>query len=72
MTAGIRLNDLVGREFMVGEARLKGVRLCEPCAHLSGFLGDAIMQHIVHKAGLRAQILADGDINVSDPVVPAL
>ena len=38
VTQGIKLNDLVGAEFSIGEVRLKGIRLCEPCAHLSSIL----------------------------------
>ena len=34
LTRGVRLNDLVGHEFQVGEVRMHGLRLCEPCTHL--------------------------------------
>ena len=70
VTSGIDLNQLEGKEFTVGAIRLKGIRLCEPCAYLSGLLGPEVMQHMVNKAGLRAQILIDGKIQVSDKVNP--
>lgn len=68
VTSGIRLNDLVGKEFSVGEARLYGVRLCEPCGYLAGLLGERIMDHMVHKAGLRAVIRRSGRVVVGDGV----
>jgi len=69
VTEGIHLNDLVGKSFNIGSVKLKGTRLCEPCTHLSAVLGTEIMQHMVHKAGLRAQIIVGGTINISDEVI---
>src|SRR5437660_113154 len=34
LTRGVALNDLVGKEFTVGEVLLRGIRLCHPCDHL--------------------------------------
>ena len=68
VTEDVRLNDLVGKSFSIGGVKLKGTRLCEPCTHLSAVLGPEIMQHMVHKAGLRAQIIESGRIKVSDEV----
>ncbi len=68
VTRGIRLNDLVGKEFSIGDVKFKGIRLCEPCAYLSDFLGPEFMNLMVHKAGLRAQILVNGSIEASDSI----
>ncbi len=68
VTEGIRLNDLVGKEFYIGKVKLKGIRLCEPCAYLAGILGMEIMEHMVHKSGLRAEILEDGFVGLSEDV----
>ncbi len=68
VTQGVRLNDLVDREFYVGSVKLRGIRLCEPCAHLSEQLGPEIMQHMIHKCGLRAQILSNGEIQIGDNI----
>jgi len=62
VTQNIRLNELVGKQFSIGDTVLFGARLCEPCAYLSGLLGDEIMQHMVHKSGLRAIIQQGGII----------
>jgi hypothetical protein len=60
VTTGIRLNPLVGSKLSLGEVQLTVVRLCEPCAYLSDILGEEIMQHMVHKAGIRAVITKSG------------
>lgn len=69
VTEGIRLNELEGKEFIIGEVQLKGIRLCEPCGHLSKQLDAQIMKHMVHKAGLRAQILRGGRLVVGSPIM---
>jgi MOSC domain-containing protein YiiM len=69
VTRGVALNHLVGREFKVGEVRLKGMRLCEPCGHLEKLTRPGVMKGLVHRGGLRAQILDGGPIRVGDPVV---
>jgi MOSC domain-containing protein YiiM len=66
---GLDLNDLVGREFLIGDVRCVGVRLAEPCAYLQGLLGKPILPALVHRAGLRADILTDGVIAIGDAIV---
>ena len=68
VTRGVALNHLVGREFRVGSVRLKGVRLCEPCKHLEGMTRPGVLKGLLHRGGLRAQILDGGDLRVGDPV----
>ena len=70
VTRGVALNHLVGREFRVGDVRLRGIRLCEPCAHLEGLTRKGVLGGLVHRGGLRAQILTDGAIRVGDLIVP--
>jgi MOSC domain-containing protein YiiM len=67
-TVGVPLNHLVGREFRVGAVRLRGTRLCEPCKHLDGLTQAGAMAALVHRGGLRAQILNDGLIRVGDTI----
>ena len=66
VTRDVPLNDLVGREFRVGEVLLRGIRLCEPCAHLAQLTGQKVVPGLVHSGGLRAQILTNGTIHVGD------
>ena len=68
VTRGVRLNDLVDREFRVGGAILKGIRLCEPCSHLESLTGKAVLSTLVHRGGLRAQVIEEGLIRACDSV----
>jgi MOSC domain-containing protein YiiM len=68
-TRGIRLNELVGRRFRIGDVVCEGTRLCEPCQYLTDLLGKPVLTHLVHRAGLRARILIGGEIAVGSEVV---
>lgn len=70
VTQGVALNHLVGAEFSVGEVRVRGVRLNEPCNHLAGLTTDKVKQGLVHRGGLRADILTEGVIRPGDEVRP--
>jgi len=65
-TRGVRLNDLVGKKFKVGEVECFGVELCEPCEHLQSLTRPGIIKDFVHRAGINADILTDGVIRVGD------
>jgi MOSC domain-containing protein YiiM len=65
---GVRLNDLVGKRFRVGDVECVGVELCEPCLHLQELTRPGIIKDLVHRGGLNADILNDGRISVGDPV----
>jgi MOSC domain-containing protein YiiM len=71
VTRGVALNHLVGREFKVGGVSLRGIRLCEPCAHLEKLTRPGIISGLAHRGGLRAQVLTEGTIRVGDPVSEA-
>ncbi|HEU4390897.1 MAG TPA: MOSC domain-containing protein [Blastocatellia bacterium] len=68
VTAGVALNHLVGKDFSVGEVLLHGIRLCEPCQHLAELTSQETSRALVHRGGLRAQILSEGFIRVGDEV----
>jgi len=68
LTRGVRLNDLVGKEFRVGGVRLRGVRLCDPCNYLEGKTQPGVLAGLVNRGGLRADILREGMIRVGDIV----
>jgi len=71
LTRGIDLNALVGREFTVGSVRCRGVELCEPCAHLQSVTQDGVLTGLVHRVGLRADVLNDGHVAVGEAVTSA-
>ena len=68
VTRGVALNHLVGKEFWIGEVRIRGIRLCEPCDHLQQVTGKQLIKGLRHRGGLRAQILTQGTIRVGDSV----
>jgi MOSC domain-containing protein YiiM len=73
VTRGIDLNALVGERFRVGNVECLGQRLCEPCAHLERLTAAAdkpgTLCALIHKGGLRADVLSDGEISVGDEIV---
>ena len=68
VTRDVPLNHLVGREFQIGEVKIRGLRLCEPCSHLETLAGRPLIKGLRHRGGLRAQILNQGVIRVGDAV----
>lgn len=77
VTRGVRLNDLLGKEFTVGSVRLRGVELCEPCLGFgealasTGLAPSQVVKHFVNKGGLRADVLSSGEISVGATVAGA-
>jgi len=69
VTRGIALNALVGRRFRVGEVECRAERLAEPCSHLEQLTRPGVLRGLVHRAGIRADVLSDGEIGPGDPVV---
>ena len=66
---GVALNHMVGRDFSVGGARLRGHELCEPFGDLARMTGKpTILAGLVHRGGLRAETLAGGVIRVGDGI----
>lgn len=68
VTRGIDLNGLVGREFDIGTVRAFGQRLCEPCVHLQRLTHPGVVAGLVHRGGLRADILSGGEIRAGDRI----
>jgi len=68
VTKDVALNHLADKEFQVGEVTLMGKRLCEPCDHLASTTQKGVLPGLVHRGGLRAQILSKGIIRVGDTI----
>src|SRR2546430_7268100 len=68
VTRNVPLNHLVGKEFWIGEVKARGLRLCEPCSHLQKLSHEKVLPGMVHRGGLRAQILTEGLIRVGESV----
>ena len=67
---GTDLNALVGREFTLGEVHCRGRRLCEPCAHLDRLNDGGVLRPLVHRGGLRADIVSGGRVRIGDRLTP--
>jgi hypothetical protein len=65
---GIALDDLIGRRFRVGSVECYGQRRCEPCSHLERLTRPGVLRGLVHRGGLRADVLSDGEIRTGDSV----
>ena len=68
LTTGIRLNDLVDKRFRVGGVEAVGIEWCEPCNHIQSLTYPGVLKGMVHRAGLRADIVQAGTISVGDEV----
>ena len=69
VTKGIELNDLVGKELLINQTKVKGVDLCRPCKSLQQNLGqDNIIKEFLRKGGLRCEILVSGNIKIGDEI----
>jgi len=67
VTEGIRLNPLIGKEFFVGNVKLKAHDLCRPCKYLENKLKQGnLIKDLMRKSGLRCEILVNGKISIGD------
>jgi MOSC domain-containing protein YiiM len=71
VTVGVPVQHLIGREFRIGDVLLRGVKLSEPCAYLEQLLGlPGVREAFVHRGGIQAEVLTDGQLHVGDRVAP--
>jgi MOSC domain-containing protein YiiM len=68
VTRGIRLNALVGHRFMIGGVPCYAARLAEPCAHLERLTTRGVLRGLVHRGGIRVDVLGDGELRVGDEI----
>ncbi len=69
---GMRVNDLIGKRFQIGDVECLGVEICEPCRHLQQMTRPGIIKDLIHRGGLRADILSGGTISVGDRLLEEL
>jgi MOSC domain-containing protein YiiM len=68
VTRGISLNALVGHRFTIGAVSCYGARLAEPCAHLERLTTRGVLRGLVHRGGIRVDVLCDGELQVGDEI----
>lgn len=68
VTKGVDLDALIGKRFRVGEVICFGQRRCEPCAHLERLTEPGTLRGLVHRGGIRADVLEAGTITLGDTI----
>ncbi len=69
ITKDTKLNDLVGKKFMIGKVKVEGIDLCRPCRHLTEMLNQKnILKEFLRKGGLRCKILTSSEIHIGDKI----
>tara|TARA_B100000686_G_scaffold49917_1_gene53520 strand:- start:158 stop:595 length:438 start_codon:yes stop_codon:yes gene_type:complete len=69
ITKNIKLNNLVGKEFVIGAVKVRANDLCRPCKHLQELLKQKdIIKEFLQKGGLRCEILTSGTIKIGDKI----
>ncbi|MBV9598183.1 MAG: MOSC domain-containing protein [Chloroflexi bacterium] len=68
---GVRLDELCGQRFAIGDVVVEGVRDCPPCEHLEQLTGKPVLRPLVDRGGLRARIVVGGTIRLGDSITVA-
>ena len=64
VTSGINLNNTLTKKIQINNVILKVHQLCQPCKYLQNKLGvENLVKLLVHKSGVRAEILRSGEIS---------
>ncbi len=70
IVSGVRLNELVGKVFRIGNVKVRGVELCDPCVRPSKLAGkEGFAEAFASRGGLRVEVLSAGTINQGDPII---
>lgn len=68
VTEGVRLEDLIGLRFNIGDVVCLGVEPCPPCAHLERLTQPGVVRGLARSGGIRAAVIYDGAISVDDGI----
>ena len=69
ITEGVKLNNLLNKEIMIGNVKLKAHDLCQPCKYLQDILKkENLVKYLLNKGGLRCEILTSADIKIGDEI----
>ena len=72
VTEDIELACLNGKLFRLGDAVLRGARLCAPCRYLERLAGTGVFDAMRGRGGLRADVVEPGALRVGDPIFPVV
>lgn len=72
ITKDVELMYLIGREFTIGNVRMRGVKYCEPCDVPTALAKKnlSFAEAFSDRGGLIAEILTDGEIEEGSSIVP--
>lgn len=66
---GMELQDLIGLEFAIGDAVMRGKRICAPCRYIGELNArPGLLQALDGRGGIRVSIVGPGTVRVGDPV----
>lgn len=71
VTKGVPLDGLLGQKFLVGEALLRGMKICRPCTHLERLTGKGLIKALLDRGGINAEILRSGAIEQAAAITPS-
>jgi MOSC domain-containing protein YiiM len=71
ITSGIRLDDLVGKRFRIGEVEVEALEPNPPCRHLAELAGKPLLRPLARRGGVRGRIVKGGVVAAGDPIRPA-
>ena len=61
------LNDLVGKQFQLGNLQLLGIELCTPCERPAQLLSKpSFMEAFEGRGGIRAEVLNTETLSIGD------
>ena len=70
ITSGIKLNDLINKEILIGDTKIKAHRLCDPCKYLQDKLTQkSLVKNFLNRGGLRCEVITSGKISVDDDII---
>lgn len=68
VTAGVVLDDLIGKTFRIGEGIFEGLETNPPCRYLARVTGKAVVKPLIDRGGIRACVVQEGVIRVGDVI----
>lgn len=70
ITSGVRLAELLGKRFRVGDAEIEALEPNPPCRHLAELAGKPLLKPLARRGGVRGRIVKGGVIGTGDPIEP--
>ena len=68
ITSGVRLTDLLGKKFWLGEVEVEALEPNPPCRHLAELAGKPLLKPLARRGGVRGRIVRGGVVESGDPI----